>query len=808
MVGNARKRIKSFAARAQTALEVRLEPFLRSRAFSWIALILLAAAITSVTTMSLQQIPSNLAVGAIAARDIKADRGYEIIDEEATSKFRDEAMKGVLPVFDMDTTLSAAIAGKVQDAFKAARNELVDEALSESVARPSRNIQGEAAPSDVLAKKVRDILAERLEVEVSQKDVSALMADRLSEREEKVLSEIIRRTMSVPIIAESGSSEPKVEGSIMLRKSKDGSLEDQYEEINIDNVKSISTLTQALARVSASSDARLSFRGPDTADALISIAKSLIMPNCTFDRSETNQRREAAASNVKNVIIKVKAGEMIIREGARFEPWHIKVLEGIQKEKRRGAYHLEFAGTFILVFLCITLPFYLIEKYYRRIRVTHSDHVLMALVGLSILILMRFSLMLAPAVRDQLFFDMAISTLNYAVPVAGGAMLLRMFFGAEITAMFAVVLSLIAGLFVETDVRFVAFSLITSTVAIITVAQVDRRSQIIRAGTITGGTGALCVLGIYLITSASATGAYSPGEIAWGVFFAFLSGLGCAIYAMIAAPIIESVSGYTSDIKLLELANLNHPLLRELIVRAPGTYHHSHMVGLLGEAAAQAIGANPLLVRVAAYYHDIGKIRKPLYFIENMRSGENRHERLTPHMSSLIVSAHVKDGVDLAASARIPKIIVDMIPQHHGTRRIGIFYDKAKLTQDPELMKVDPKDFEYPGPKPQSEEAAILMLADVTEAAVRALKEKSPARIQQTVQKMIHDIFNESQLDECDLTLKDLGEIAQAFERTLLGIYHQRIEYTKDMDHDGEDEDAESENIPEKREQENQTEPR
>ena len=249
---------------------------------------------------------------------------------------------------------------------------------------------------------------------------------------------------------------------------------------------------------------------------------------------------------------------------------------------------------------------------------------------------------------------------------------------------------------------------------------------------------------------------------------------------LIAAPLVESLLGYTTDIKLLEMANLNHPLLRELIVRAPGSYHHSHLTGIIAEAAAESIGANPLLVRVAAYYHDIGKIRKPLYFVENAKNGEDRHAKLSPHMSSLIISSHVKDGVEMAQEAKLPQSIIDMMTQHHSTRQISFFYEKAKAQHDAETKKLDASDFEYEGPKPQTREAAILMLADVSEAAVRSLKEKSPARIEQTVDRVIDDCFKEKQLDECDLTLRDLNEISKAFVHILLGIYHQRIEYQKE----------------------------
>jgi len=354
-----------------------------------------------------------------------------------------------------------------------------------------------------------------------------------------------------------------------------------------------------------------------------------------------------------------------------------------------------------------------------------------------------------------------------------------MYLGAEISMVFAVAISVMAGLLIKGDISFIAYYLMLSFSAIIAINKVDKRSSIIRAGAIVGGVGVITIVGGKLLLMATSAETISASQMMWSIFMAFLGGVGCAVYVMIGAPIVESISGYTSDIKLLELANLNHPLLRELIVRAPGTYHHSHLVGILAEAAAEAIGANSLLVRVGAYYHDVGKIKKPQYFIENSRNGENKHEKLSPYMSALIVSAHVKDGFEMAMGAGIPKVISDMIPQHHGTRLISYFYEKARQMKDPEIEKVDEKDFCYPGPKPQTREAAILMLADVTEASVRALKEKSTTRIRQTVQHAINDIFAESQLDQCDLTLRDLNDIAESFVRILLGIYHQRIEYPK-----------------------------
>jgi hypothetical protein len=243
------------------------------------------------------------------------------------------------------------------------------------------------------------------------------------------------------------------------------------------------------------------------------------------------------------------------------------------------------------------------------------------------------------------------------------------------------------------------------------------------------------------------------------------------------SPLVEKLFGYTTDMRLLERANMDQPLLRELMVQAPGTYHHSIIVGNMVEAAAEAIGAKPLLARVSAYYHDIGKSPKPLYFIENQMGGENKHEKLAPSMSSLILISHIKDGVEKAKRHKLDPPIVDIIEQHHGTSLISYFYQKALELKGDDPGQVSTEDFRYPGPKPQTREAGLVMLADAIEAASRTLVDPTPARIQGLVNKMINNAFADGQLDECELTLKDLNQIAGSFNKILNGIFHQRIEY-------------------------------
>jgi hypothetical protein len=261
---------------------------------------------------------------------------------------------------------------------------------------------------------------------------------------------------------------------------------------------------------------------------------------------------------------------------------------------------------------------------------------------------------------------------------------------------------------------------------------------------------------------------------------AFVGGILTGVVATGILPLVEMSFGYTSDIKLLELGNLDQPLLRELMIQAPGSYHHSVIVSNMVEAAAEGVGSNPLLAKVAAYYHDIGKLNKPLYFVENQVDQENKHEKLAPSMSSLILLSHVKDGVELSTKYKLGKEITDIIRQHHGTNLISYFYEKAKeqaQKKDGKAIQVKEEDFRYPGPKPQTKEAGLIMLADVVEAASRTLVDSTASRIQGMVQKIINKVFSEGQLDECELTLKDLNEIAKSFNKTLSGIFHHRIEY-------------------------------
>jgi hypothetical protein len=337
------------------------------------------------------------------------------------------------------------------------------------------------------------------------------------------------------------------------------------------------------------------------------------------------------------------------------------------------------------------------------------------------------------------------------------------------------------GFMFENSLFIFLYTLLGNILAAYFSGKCENRNTILKAGLYTASIIALIVILFDALLGNALTN--TPAKVAFVIF----NGVGSSFIALGLLPVIEHVFNYTTDIKLLELANLEHPLLEEMMVNAPGTYHHSILIGNLAKAAAESIGAHPLLARVSAYYHDIGKLKMPHYFIENRTGNDDVHKGLTPNMSALIILSHVKEGIEMARQYRLGKKITDMIGQHHGTSLVSYFYNRAKELEDPKLHVIEEKDFRYAGPKPQTKEAGIIMLADSVEAASRILDDPTPKRIETHVQEIIEKIFLDGQLDECELTLKDLHAIQKSFIAILIGIFHHRIEYPERTIYDGTD---------------------
>jgi putative nucleotidyltransferase with HDIG domain len=443
----------------------------------------------------------------------------------------------------------------------------------------------------------------------------------------------------------------------------------------------------------------------------------------------------------------------------------------------------------LLTILCsviLIVPFYIGMKHFGSSKLSDKDVFLLEAIiaiyaGISFW-LSNFQLQFSGGKPGlQIFpFGNDLELIVLAIPITAAPMIAATFFNVAVAYLFSFVLCFVVTFISRGSLWVFMYFFIGALLSAHWLHPYHNRVKPIRTGLWVALSQAALVLTFLLIV----------GTRDWSFYFSYafvalLSGLLSGVLAAGFIPLVEYLLGYTTDMRLMELASMDHPLLRELMLQAPGTYHHSMIVGTMAEVAARAIGAKGLLAKVAGYYHDIGKIRKPLYFIENQFSCENRHEKLAPSMSSLILISHVKDGVELAKQYKLGKPIIDIIQQHHGTSLIAYFYNKAielrsKIKQHRkgvELPPVNIEDYRYPGPKPQTKEAGLVMLADMAEAACRSLPNPTPARIQGMVSKIINQAFTDGQLDDCELTLKDLHQIAKHFYQILAAIHHKRIEY-------------------------------
>ncbi|HMK60130.1 MAG TPA: HDIG domain-containing protein [Dissulfurispiraceae bacterium] len=425
-----------------------------------------------------------------------------------------------------------------------------------------------------------------------------------------------------------------------------------------------------------------------------------------------------------------------------------------------------FLGSF---FLCVTVYFIFFKDIKRYKPLFINDHKMVLLLGLLLvatLFIGRVFDHLNAGMGRGLGFPVGMTSM-FGSPIPVGAMLVALIFDFHAALMFALIISLITGVWFHNP-YVPAYIFIGSLTAAFSVIRCKKRSALIKGG--------LCVSAVNVVTSGIIlllTSNLFTDAAPAGIFFAVMSGFFVMALVSIILPLIEHFFGVSTDISLLELLDLGQPLMKNLMINAPGTYHHSIIVGNLAEAAAEAVGANPLLARVTAYYHDIGKIKMPEYFVENQQGALNRHERLAPHMSAMILVSHVKEGLEHARQHKMPKMVLDIIQQHHGTRLMTFFYQKAKERNG--IANMD--EYRYPGPKPQTRVAALVMMADAVEAAARALTDPTSARISALVEKIINEIFLDGQIDECELTLKDMSEIKRRFTFVLTSIFHKRIEY-------------------------------
>jgi len=428
----------------------------------------------------------------------------------------------------------------------------------------------------------------------------------------------------------------------------------------------------------------------------------------------------------------------------------------------------EIAGGFFIACLLIFILYRDIMRYKPAYIKKYDMLVLLGLMLISTLLIGRLFGYVLMSLSKGLEIQYPESSI-FGLPIPAGAMLVSLLFDFHTAIIFSFTVSLLTGIWLH-DATYAIFAFVGSITAAFSVIRCKKRTELLKGGSYVITINIITVIIILLFKGELLTIKTPPS-----VMFAILGGIGVTAIVSLLLPLLEYAFKITTDIKLLEYLDLNQPLMKNLMITAPGTYHHCVIVGNLVESAAEAVGANPLLARVSAYYHDIGKIKMPDYFIENQSGSVSKHEKLTPHMSSMIIVNHVKEGVELAKQYKLPEPVIDIIQQHHGTMLVSYFYQKAKDKK--EDISPAEEDYRYPGPKPQTRVAALIMMADAVEAASKVLNDPTPARISSLVDRVINHIFLEGQLDECQLTLKDIHEIKKRFSYILTAIFHKRIDY-------------------------------
>jgi len=746
-------------------------------------LLVLAALLTVIIIPKGGLIPDYYRPGDIASRDIKTPRDFLVPEPALTEKKKQDAELAVVAVYDYDSRPSKQVAANLTQVLQQLNVEskwaeeraavqakiLAETTLVHDGAQVVSPVDGgdenslpmveavvEPAPARVKI-DVRDVLA----AELSDDQVAAMHRVAVDDEFVALFSHEVQRALGRKIVGNLELFKTNWQGAISIR---DLASQEEYDIVETANMAGLNEVLIALEKGLFSQDV-----SGDDAELLLSVVQKLIRPNLTFNQSETESRRRAASEAVLPVLLQVKRGEMIVREGERVSEEQVRKLHALQS----SVDGMKMVRSAVGMFFAVSLLFYTVHRFakvnIRKYSPDLRDLIFLALIFSSLFVVAKVGIFISMAMQSAFpYVDSACY--YYAIPFAAGAMLVRIVLNSEVAYVFSLLFSILIGMLFGNNLFMTVYVLVGSVTAAHWVRHSKARSNLYRAGFYLSLVNMGMVLAIFIFSDH-----VFDIQLLYRLGLAFVSGFGCAVMVNGTIPMMESLFKYTTDFKLLELANMNTPILRELMIQAPGTYHHSIIVGNLVENAAESIGANPLLARVAAYYHDIGKIKKPLYFAENMRLPENRHDKLAPSMSALILISHVKDGVELAREHKLGKNLIDIIHQHHGTALIKFFYDKAQ--QRDKEAQVKEQDYRYPGPKPQTREAALIMLADAVEAAGRTLSEPTPARIQGMVQKIINKIFIDGQLDECELTLKDLHEIAKSFNRILSGIFHHRVEY-------------------------------
>ena len=689
------------------------------------------------------------AVGEIASEDIIAPSNLTIEDHETTAKRRTQAEQSVLPVYVFDPSVFPEVESRIRKFFDAGRDRLESGAVNlEEFGTRIQEDMGIEIPTSLLATTVKTKFPQDLE-EALVNIIGKVTAEGV----------LLSKTLFIQGEAERGLT--------LLRK--DGGEKTA-------RVSDLMDIKEAKGKIGSEiDDLDLSSRNKSLLGKLADI---FVTPNIAYNKAETESRRERARMGVEPVFYTIKKTRVIVRKGDEVSADAAKQIRLINLNLRqKPSWFTNFAGTFLLFgLLFITLWYYLKS-------LLRSENALMKFVMMGVtlflsLVVYRLSLFLAAGLSEHaslpVFTDSG--TYQYAFAFQAGVLIFAFLTTDNLALIFTVLNSLIAGYVLGPDFYTLIYSLVGGVAAIygVKVYQRQRRTATLKSGLFfVGPTNVFVIIAIHLIREKLGGLSYMGVDSLMGLIGGALS----AGLAFVLLPVFETLFRFVTSAKLLELMNSDLPIFRQMSLETPGSYHHSLIVATLAEKAAEEIKANPMLAKAGGLYHDIGKIKMPEYFIENRSRELDIHKDLTPSLSTLVIVNHVKEGLEMARKLKLPQRLQDIIEQHHGTSIVRYFYQKAKEKYDPELHKVGEEDYRYPGPRPRSKEAGLVLLADSVEAASRSLR--TPTK--DSLKRLITDIFNnylqDGQLEDCDFTLKELRIAAATFFNILYAVCHPRVEY-------------------------------
>ncbi len=742
------------------------------------------------------ELPGDDLLHTLSVVSIKANRDYTVPDPDATTALRNEAAEQVRPVFDLDLGEGERTVARLQGAFAVAR-EAVTAALANQTSKkpkPKKADKSDVPTDDDLAMAAAEPLygdfIKQLQAVVDEGVYRDLARLRFSDQVAQAVSTLV---LNVGEPVGNGVTAGEIapsrellnverEHGITLRPVGAPTTLGEKDIRDVERIPDLAAvrldltrLAQGLSEVPGSNSGvaraalRLADLSPEVRRIAALVAATVFSPTMAFNEDESEMRKLAAEAEVKPVVLEYARGERIIGEGERIEKRHLLVFHYIREQARALDGVQIRTGATIFTVLLVVSAFSLARRTVRRFRPSKRDLVFLAATLLGNLGALRAGL----GAIEQLHHRPAWLTnelVALALPLAGGAMLVRMLRSGESSVVFALVFAPLTALMLNSHIP-AAVGLVGSLVAANRLGGRGGRSALPAAALEAGVSASVAIVALALFGGRPLWPLWPLPETARLAAAAILgAGIISPLTAVLVAPLIETLFGYVSESRLARLANLNHRVLKELIIKAPGTYHHSLIVGSLAEAAAERIGAHPLLARVGGYYHDLGKLDAPLMYAENQKA-ENRLEKLPPEEAAAIVRRHVSDGVLRAKEAHLPRAIIDFIQQHHGTGEAGHFLGSAPSLTGPAGPPTPlAEGTRYAGPRPRSREVALVMLADAVEAASRLATDATRERLESLVAHVVQGVVAQGQLQDSDLTLADIHNTTLAFQSTLADL--------------------------------------